>query len=103
MPQIRWPGKGKDVEADPAADAVGGSQLNPERRLNVGSRPHEFEPAARAEDAGAEAGNEVSALVFEGRRWHRAEDVVRQKSHQRVEIGGLPRAYELRHDRILRG
>jgi hypothetical protein len=51
----------------------------------------------------AEAGHDVSAFVFEGHRWHRDEDVIRQKGHERVEIGGLPRADELRHDRILGG
>ena len=53
--------------------------------------------------AGAEAAHDVSPLVFERHRWHRDEDIVREKSHQRVEIGGLPRADELRHDRILDG
>lgn len=56
-----------------------------------------------AEDAGVEAGDDVSALVFEGHRWHRDEDVLGQQSHQRVEVGGLPRLDELRHDRLLGG
>jgi len=85
------------------ADAVGGAQVGPERRLAVGSRRHELEPAAGAEQAGAEAGHHVAALVFEGHRRHRHEDVVRQEGHQRVEIGGLPRAGEPRHDRLLGG
>jgi len=38
------------------ADAGRGAQVGSERRLTVGSRPHEVEPPARAEDAGAEAG-----------------------------------------------
>src|SRR5215211_7875081 len=96
-------GDGENVQADPVADAGRGAQVGPERRLTVGSRPHEVEPPARAEQAGAEAGHDVAALVFEGHWWHRAEDVVRQKGHQRVEIGGLPRADESRHDRLLRG
>jgi hypothetical protein len=48
------------------SDAVGGAQVGSERRLAVRSRPHEVEPPARAEDAGAEAGHEISALVLEG-------------------------------------
>jgi hypothetical protein len=77
MAQIR--SRGEDVEAHPVADAVGGAQVGPERRLTVGSRPHEVDLR--------QTGNDVWALVFEGYRWHRDEDVVRQKSHQRVEIG----------------
>ncbi|HEY3456984.1 MAG TPA: hypothetical protein VGK64_20565, partial [Bryobacteraceae bacterium] len=50
-----------------------------ERRLTVGSRPNELEPPARAKEAGEEAGHEVSALILERHRWHRDEDVVRQK------------------------
>ncbi len=79
---------------------VGAAQVGSERRLAVGSRRHEVEPEARAEDAGAEAGHGVSALVLEGHWWHRHEDVVRKKGHHRVEIGGFVRADELRHDRI---
>jgi hypothetical protein len=94
-------GEGEDVEADPVADAGRGAEVGPERWLTVGSRWHEVEPAARAEEAGTEAAHDVSALILEGHRWHRDEDVVGQKGHQRVEIGGLPRAYELRHDCIL--
>ena len=103
MAQIRSPARVRTIEAGPVADAVGGAQVGAERRLTVGSRRHEVEPAARAEDAGAEAGHDVSALVFERHRRHRHEDVVGQQGHQRVEIGGLPRADELRHDRILGG
>jgi hypothetical protein len=55
------------------ADATRGAQLGSERRLPVGSRPDKVEPPARAEDTGAEAGHEVSALVFEGHRWHRVK------------------------------
>jgi len=84
------------------ADAGRDAQVGSERRLTVGSRPQEVEPPPRAEDVGAEAGHEVSAFVLEWHRWHRDEDVVRQKRHQRVEIGGLPRVYELRRGRILR-
>ena len=65
----------------------GGTQVGAERRLTVGSRRHEVEPPARAEDADAEPRHDVSALVFEGHRRHRHEDVVGQKGHQRVEIG----------------
>src|SRR5215211_6668413 len=94
-------GEGEYVQADPVADADRGAQVGPERRLTVGSRWHQVEPAARAEEAGAKAGHDVAALVLEGHRWHRDEDVVGQKGHQCVEIGGLPRADELRHDCIL--
>ena len=85
------------------ADAGRGAQVGSERRLTVGSCWHEVEPATSAEDAGAEAGHDVSALVFEGHRRHRHEDVVGQKGDQRVEIGGFLRADKLRHDRFLGG
>ncbi len=85
------------------ADAGRGAQVCSERRLAVGSRPYEVEPSARVEEVGKEAGHDVSALVFERHRWHRDENVVRQKGHQRVEIGGLVRADELRDHRILGG
>ena len=58
------------------ADAVGAAQVGSERRLTVGSRPHQVEPPARAEQTGAEAGHDVSAFVFKRHRWHRDEDVV---------------------------
>src|SRR5262249_21370056 len=47
-------GEGEDVQAGPVADAGRGTQVGPERRLAVGSRRDEVEPAARAEEAGAE-------------------------------------------------
>src|ERR1700732_3753192 len=62
-------GEGEDVEAGPVADAGRGAQVGSEGRLTVGSRRHQVEPAARVEQAGAEAGHDVSALVFEGHRW----------------------------------
>jgi hypothetical protein len=83
------------------ADAVRRAQVGTERRLAVGSGRHEIEPAARAEDAAAEARDEVPPLVFEGNRRHGDEDIVGQQGDERVEIGGLPRADELRHDRVL--
>jgi hypothetical protein len=57
------PGEGEDVEAHPVADAVGGARVCSERRLTVSSRRHEVEPPARSEDAGAEAGHDVTALA----------------------------------------
>src|SRR5215831_20934884 len=60
--------EGENVEADPVADAAPGAQVGPERGLAVGSRRHEVEPAARAEQARAEPGHDVPALVFEGHR-----------------------------------
>jgi hypothetical protein len=85
------------------ADAARGAQVGPERRLAVGARRHQVEPAARAEQAGAEAGHDVAAFVFEGHRRHRHEDVAGPQGHQRTEIGGLPGADELRHERVLGG
>jgi len=85
------------------ADAARGAQVGSERRLAVGSRRHQVGPAARAEQAGAEAGHDVPALVFEGHRRHRQEDVAGQQIHERTEIGGLPCADELRHERLLGG
>src|ERR1035438_9429130 len=78
-----------------------GAQVDSERGLTVGSRRYEVVLPTRAEDARAEAGREVSALVFVGDRRHRDEDVVRQKGPHRVDIGGLPRADELRRNRVL--
>ena len=95
-------GEGEDVQADSVADAGRGAQVDPERRLTVGSRRHEVEPAARAEQTGAEAGDDISALVCEGIGGIEMNaSSVSRAGHQRVEIGGLPRADELRHDRIL--
>src|SRR5437870_7129263 len=68
---------GEDVQASPVADAARSAQIGFERRLTVGSCPHEIEPPARAEEAGAEAGHDISALIFEWHRWHRDENVVR--------------------------
>src|SRR3982751_2450653 len=60
--------EGEDVETDPVADAIGGAQVGAERRLAVGPRRNEVEPAARAEDGGAEAGHDLRPLVLEGHR-----------------------------------
>ena len=83
------------------ADAGRAAQVGSERRLAVGSHRDDVESAARSEQAGAVAGHGVPALVSEGHRRHRDEDVVGQQGHQRVEVGGLPRAGELGHDRVL--
>ncbi len=84
------PGEGGRVEARPVADAGRRAQVGPERWLAVGPRRHEVEPPAGIEQAGAEAGNDVAALVFE-RHWrHRDEDVVGQQAHQRAQMGRLP-------------
>ena len=44
-------GEGEDQEAGPVADAVGCAQVGAERRLTVGPRRHEVEPAARPKSA----------------------------------------------------
>jgi hypothetical protein len=103
MAQIRSPVRVSTYRPVPWRMPAGAAQVSPERRLAVGSRRDEVESAARAEKAGAEAGHDVAAFVFEGHRWHGDEHVVCQKGHQRVEIDGLPRTGELRHDRILGG
>ena len=90
------PGEGQDEEADAVAGAVGGAQVDAEGRLAVGARGHQVEAAAGAEDAGAEVGDGVAALVLEGHRRHRDEDVVGQQGHHRVEVGGLVGADEPR-------
>ncbi len=61
-------GEGEYEEAGSMADAGGGAKVGPERRLTIGSRRHEINPPARAEDAGEEAGDNVAALVFERNR-----------------------------------
>src|SRR6266542_3892050 len=91
-------GEGEDEQAGSVADAGRGAQVGSERWLAVRSCRHEGERAARAEQAGAEAGHNVSALVFEGHWWHRDEDVVGQEGYHRVEIGGFVGADELRHE-----
>ena len=87
-------------QAGPVADAGRGAQVGPECRLTVGSRGDEVKPWAGAENAGAQAGHGVAALVFKGNRWHGAEGIVGQQGYQRVDIPGLVGADELRHDRI---
>src|SRR6266540_6588529 len=82
-------GEGEDEQAGSMADAGGGAKIGPERRLTVGSRQHEVNPPARAEDAGEKAGHNVAALVFEGNRWHGEVDIVGEQGDQRVEIAGL--------------
>src|SRR5262249_57803857 len=96
-------GKGEHVEGGRVADAVRSTQVSSERRLAVGPHRDEVEPAARGEQAGTEADHDVPALVSEGHRRHRDEDVVGQQGHQRVEVGRLPRAGELGHERVLGG
>src|SRR5215831_11688007 len=61
-------GESEHVEAGAVADAGGRAQVGAERRLAVGSRGHEVEPAPGVEQAGAEARHHVPALVFEGDR-----------------------------------
>lgn len=78
-------------------------QVGAERGLAVGACRYEVEPSARIEQAGAEAGYEVSAFVFEGHGWHRDEGIVGQERDERVEIGGLIGGDELRHDRVFLG
>src|SRR6185312_14366001 len=80
-------GEGEHVQAGPVAEAGRGAQVGAERGLAVGARRHQVEPAARAEQAGTEAGHHVPALVFEGHRRHRDEYVVGQQGHQRVDVG----------------
>ena len=94
-------GQGEDEQAGPVADAVGAAHVGTEGGLAVGARRHQAVRAARAEQDGAEPGHGVPALVFQRYRRHRHEDVVRQQGHQRVHVGGLVRAGELRHDRVL--
>jgi hypothetical protein len=51
--------------------------------------------AARADDAGVEAGRGVAALVLEGNWWHGDEDVGGEQGDQRVDVGGVVRPDEL--------
>jgi hypothetical protein len=72
----------------------------PERRLTIRSRRHEIVPSA-ANEAGAEAGHDVSAVVFERDWWHGDADIGGEQGHQRVDITGLPGANELSDERLL--
>jgi AcrR family transcriptional regulator len=74
-------GQGEHVQAGPVADAGRGAQVGAERGLAVGSRRHQVEPAARAEQAGTEAGHDLPALVLKGHRRHRDEHVAGQQDH----------------------
>jgi hypothetical protein len=104
MAQTRSPLRVRTNRPTPWRTPVRGAQVGPERRLTVGPRRHQVNPPARAEDdAGAEARHDLAALVFEGHRRHREADVVGQQGHQRLEVGGLPRADEPRHHRLLGG
>ena len=96
-------GEGQNVEPDSLAAAALGAQVCAERRLTVGSSRHQLEPAARAEQAGAEMGHDASALVFKRHRRHRHEDVVGQEIYERVQVGGLPGPDEPLHDLVLGG
>jgi hypothetical protein len=87
-------GEGEDEQAGPVADAAGaGAKVGPERRLTIRPRRHEVMRSA-AEDAGAEAGHDVAALVFEGNWWHGDADIGGEQGDQRVDIAGLVRADE---------
>src|SRR3989442_16009731 len=88
-------GEGEYEKAGSMADAGGGAKVSHERRLTIGSRRHEVNPPARAEDAGEEAGHHVAAPGFQGDRGHREEGIVREQGDQRVQIAGLGGADEL--------
>jgi len=93
-------GESEDEEAG-SVDSAGGVSVDPECRLTVGSRRHQFESLYRAENECEETGHDVSALVFQRHWWHRHEDVIGQQSDQRFDVGGFVGADELRHDSVL--
>src|SRR5215469_4334458 len=95
--------EGKHEQAGPMPDPVRGTQVGTKRRLAVGSRWDQLEPAARVEQAGEEVAGDFSALILERHWWHRNEDVIGQQSHQCVDVRGLIRADELGHNRMLAG
>ena len=66
-----------DEEADPVAGAGRTAQVGSESDLTVGARPHEVEPPARAEDAGAEAGHDDVILDVDRRPVISAEEASR--------------------------
>src|SRR2546425_8957617 len=68
-------GEGEYEKAGSMADAGGGAKVSHERRLTIGSRRHEVNPPARAEDAGEEAGHPRPALGFPGELWEPAADI----------------------------
>ena len=82
-------GEGEDEHAGAVADAIGTAEVGAEGWLAVSSRRDEVESPAWAEDAGAEAGDDISPLVFEGHGWHRHEDVVGEQGDDGVEVRGL--------------
>ena len=85
------------------ADAARGrAKVNPERRLPIRPRRHEVVPSA-AHDEVAEAGDDVAAVVFEGKWRHRDADVGGEQGNQRVDVSGLPRANEVCDHRVLGG
>src|SRR5436190_24360546 len=72
-------GEREDQEAGPMADPGRATQVRAERRLTVSSRRHEVESSARADHARVEPSHDIEALVLEGERRHREEDVVREQ------------------------
>ena len=93
--------EGEDINAHSMTDIGRPAQVNPEGRLTISPRRHQVIRSARVEEAGTEAGNDVSALVLERHRWHRDKHVVGEESHEHVKFSGFPRLRELGHDRIL--
>jgi hypothetical protein len=85
------------------ADAAGvGAKVGPERRLTIRPRRYEIVPSA-AQQAGAEAGDDIAAVVFEGDWWHRDAHIGSEQGDQRVDITGFPRPNELCDERTLGG
>jgi hypothetical protein len=77
------------------ADAAGGgAKVGSERRLPIRPRRHEVVRSA-AQQTGAEAGDDVAAVVFERNRRHGHADIGGEQGDQRVDITGLPCANEL--------
>ena len=67
----------ENEEAYAVTGPVGRAHVCTERWLPICSRRDEIKPSAGTEDAGAETGHRISALVLKGHWRHRHEDVVR--------------------------
>jgi hypothetical protein len=100
MVQIWSPARVRTYRQVPWLMPVGAAQVGPEGRLAVGSRRHEVEPAAGAEQV-------VQKRATTSRPWYsKGIGGIEMKTSSvstatSVDIGGLPCADESGHERLL--